>query len=329
MPQALAGVSIRPPPPKRLTTFTYGMEDVENAAMDLLAPLGEPRTVEIPDPDATVTSALLIGDKDAKSINALAVRTDRCAGLPRPKGSIVVCIHFDNQSKGSFEYYLDASGIKLHDEGERPFFIEMLRGKGRHRGLIDPEDPSNGSYIVDVFREVLRRLRERRDVGLLVTDHFGLFIEKRGIDYAMVRGGTEKLFDKNSSPDWNARTRMFEGVNNLQQSVPVPGGFFIGTGYENQRDGEEKTVVKKDGSRVQEVVPEKWVSKVRENYPVIIRVKVMRNSDFAPVQWLGFVQTGRSKFFMAGQKADLTNRNIGAFYEDRMAALANGGGVLG
>lgn len=319
MPSVLAGIAVRAPPPRRLTTFTYTLEDVENAAMDLLAGLGDPTVIEF-DPETPVTSLLFLADKDGKTVNCLALETNRCPGLPRPKGSRVVCIHFDNQSKSSWEYYVDTANVTVNDVA--PFFIAMHTAKGRFRGMVDPEDPSNGAYIVDVYREILRRLRDRRDVGLLLVDHLGRFIEQRGNDYAMHRGGTDKMFDKNSSPDWNARSKMYEGTTNLAQSVPVPGGFCIGTGYEHKKEGEETTVVKKDGSRVKEVVPEKWLDKIRADWSVIVRCKVLRDENFAPIQWQGYVQTGRSKFFMAGQQADLTHRHIGAFYADRMAAKA-------
>lgn len=320
VPAALGGPVFAKAPPKRLKTFSYTLDEVESAAMDLLAHLPEPKKLEL-DESKEVTSMLYVCDKDGKTVNALAVHTSHCMGLPRPEGSIVTCVYFDNQSESSFSRYLETSGVTLRDDGEMPFFISMRKPKLRFRGLVDPEDPANGAYIVDVFREVLRRLGERRDVGLHVTDHYGLFLEQRGNDYAMFRGGTDKMFDKNSSPDWNARSKMFEGVDMLQQSVPVPGGFFVATGYENQRDGEEKTVVKKDGSRVREVVPEKWVGYVRPNYPVIIRGKVKRDEDFRPVQWVGHIQTGRSRFFDQKWPAcDLTLRHVGAFYNDHLAS---------
>lgn len=305
---------VPPPPVKKApvlmdeSEFDFTAEDVRQGAADLMRILPEPTgPIESSGP---VLPFLVVGDRDCKSISAIAVGTSHCPPLPRPPGSKVVVIAWDTQSRSSFDNFLGKSGVTVSN-GEHPHFIEMRKPLGRYRGLVDSENPANGAYMVHVFRELLKLLRQRQDIGGLLVDHYGIFLESRCTDYTLYMAGTRKFSDLQPS-DWMPRKKLIEGTDELVRSVPIPGGWVGATGYRNRDDGDQITVIRPGGKREQAVVEAKWTRKVFANWPVVVQTYHTEAED-GKHNWHGTCSTGRVAGFQIGATRDLRNRHIGAF----------------
>jgi hypothetical protein len=273
---------------------------------------------------------ILIGNKGVKTISAVAVdllggtspngRTTIRAtpGLPRPDGSRVVVITFDNQSSQSL---LNHYGSLVDTHGVEVYHI-MDTVKDANGVLIYPGwdggSAESGTIVSTAFKELLVSLRESNNVGLLVIDHYGKFLEDV-CKYHAYKKANMPLDGKLEPSQWTPRANLINDIDHLVRTVPMEGGWVICTGSRDQREGSEKTTFDKKDSNgkmlvQKEVVPSKWTEKVLHNWANIIQVYKLQlpSGNYA---WRAEVEEGRHPIFPLGAVVDISGRHIGAFQD--------------
>lgn len=301
---ALAAAPVAPPPKK----------------LSFLGVL-RPKTVADAKP---ANQLMLVGNKGVKSIAAVAVgipdgvsangrtRIHETPGLPRPDGSKVVVITFDNQTAQSLlNHYgtlIDGHGIEVYHIME-PVFDD--NGVTVYPGW-DGSSAESGVIVAAAFKELLLSLRESRNVGLLVIDHYGKFIEEAGRFYAHAKAKMP-LDGKLDPGQWGSRATLLNDIDFLVRTAPMEGGWVVVTGSRDRNEGEKVTTFSKDRKEfaMKEVVPAKWSEKILHNWGTIIQLyKMETKGGYA---WRAEVEEGRHPLFPLGAQVDLSGRHIGAF----------------
>lgn len=294
------------------TGFSFTRQDIVDAAEDLLATLPDAVPVKS---SGLVTGFAIQSDRDGKTVNSIMIHTSKCAGFPRPAGSIVVVPHFDNQAEASFQNFCFEHDVQF-EESEKPWFVCFNRANGRYLGMVDEEDPACHAYMKEVYFEFLAGLGRRGDVGLLVADGFGDFAEGTANECALFAAGVS-MFSELKPGDWMPRKKLWRQVMNLIRGAVVPGGAFVVNGPENKGDGEDKTVILPNGQRVIKKVPSKWLSKreIERDINVVILIDVGQD-EVGETAWAAEVLIGRHAGFPRGFKfGDLVGKHIYAIAE--------------
>lgn len=291
--------------------FDFTADDVRAGAADLLKKLPPPQQpIESTGPTLAI---LLCGNRNSKSVASIAVATTHCIGLPRPPGSKVVVAYWDTQAESSFDNYLARSGVTLAPGEERPYFLSMRDKWGRYRGLEDAGNPACKTYMTLVFNEVLKGLRDRRDIGGFVVDRAEILIEDHGGDHVLYYANARDFSDLNPG-DWKIRRRIWATTDERIRTVPLPGGWVVVNGARDKAEGDKQMVIGPGGKRTQEVVPSKWMSRIGANYPVEIQSYHTRN-EAGEDHWTYDCTVGRWEGFQAGVKRDGKNKSIAVFLE--------------
>lgn len=311
--------------------FQWTPQDVKDAVADLMALLPPPKKVESTGQKACIA---VVGPKGGKTISSLAIPTNKCGGLPRPKGSLVVVLYVDTTAPSSFADFCFDRGIEVAPEDE-PIFVSISEPRGRYKARQKRSDPAQSTYVSEVVKEFLAALGQRGDVGLLLFDGAGDFYNQFGQYVAAHRNGFDSPL-KLEGTHWYPRAEMIQDLLTIGQSAVVPGGFFIyngpSGGFDTEKEKPElaaklaKAWKKAGWSREP---PAKWLMKreCHQNADAIIETEVERSANGEPI-YNAEVWDGRLSRFgiKTGVGADITGANIGKFCDlaKAKAAASNG-----
>lgn len=299
----------------------------------------KPKTVAEAKPSNQV---MLLGNKGVKTIAAVAVETKdgmsangrtrivATPGLPRPEGSRVVVITFDNQSSQSLlNHYgdlVDGHGIEVFHLMDPVYeFSDGCIGSSCEHGTNivkvpypgwDGSSAESGVIVAAAFKELLVSLRDSRKVGLLVIDHYGKFIEEAAKFFAYFKAKVP--LDMKLEPNqWTSRANLLSAIDFLVRSTPMEGGWVIVTGQRDRNEGNEVTTF--DNNRkefaMKEVVASKWADKVIHNWGNVINVTKSEFANGTGYVWEAEVQEGRHPLFPLGSKVNISGRHLGAFLD--------------
>jgi hypothetical protein len=312
--------------------FQWTPQDVKDAVADLMALLPPPKKVQS---SGVKTVIAVVGPKGGKTISSIAIPTNRCGGLPRPKGSIVVVLHgaTDTTAPNSFDNFLFAYDVQVAAE-DMPIFVGLGEPRGRYRARQKRSDPLQSVYITEVVSEFLAALGARGDVGLLVFDGFGDYFNQVGNYIAAYRNGFDSPL-KLEGVQWHPRGEMAADLLALGKAAIIPGGFFVYNGPSGGFD-EEKA---KDPQKLQarwrksgwtREPPAKWLMKreCHQSADVMIETDVAKSPNGEPIYGAEIYEGRQARIgIMTGMEANITGANIGKFCDlarEKAAAQPNG-----
>lgn len=307
--------------------FQWTPKDVQDAVADLMALLPPPKKVESTGQKACIA---VVGPKGGKTISSLAIPTNLCGGLPRPKGSLVVVLYVDTTAPSSFADFCFDRGVEVAPE-DAPIFVSISEPRGRYRARQKRSDPAQSTYVNEVVKEFEVALGARGDVGLLLFDGLGDYYNQFGPYVAAHRHGYDSPL-KLEGTAWYPRSEMIQDILTLGQSAVVPGGFFIYNGPSGGFDTEkekpdtaaklQKAWRKAGWSREP---PAKWLMKreCHQNADAIIETDVSFSANGEPVYDASVYDGRLSRFgIKTGLEADITGKSIGAFCDLAKAKAA-------
>lgn len=192
------------------------------------------------------------GNKNAKTIAAVAVETDNTPGFPRPDGSKVVVVSFDNQTENSLRTHYAADAKFAAGEVE---VIHIARDLG-----FDTSMPETAIGVCEGFLELLRHLRDEGKTGMLVLDRFDLYTEHILKVFCYAKADADIDGPLGDAKHWTPRNLQLNAAFDLAQQAVADGGCIVVTVPRDVNDGQEK-LTNVNGRWVKAPVPSKALSR--------------------------------------------------------------------
>lgn len=179
----------------------------------------------------------------------------------------------------------------------------------------DGGNSESGVFVSNAFKELLLNLRDSKDVGLMLIDHYGKWISDAAKFYSYFKAQVP-LDGKLEPSQWTSRANLINDVDHLVRNTVMDGGWTIATGSRDQREGEAKTTFSKnEGEKMKvkkEVVPSTWQEKVHFQWANTVQAYKLQlqTGDYT---WQLEVEEGRHPMFPLGGVIDSSGRHLGAF----------------